>query len=399
MKGFKKSIYRTPSDFCANCTETSVLIGTQQWSTCNLNVTTYRDGTPIPEVTDPSAWAALTTGAWCWYNNDSANGPTYGKLYNWYAINDTVHGGIAPVGYHVPTDTEWSTLLTYLGGASVAGNELRETGLCHWNPINTSATNTTGFGAIGAGVRFPNGTFNYLKDDAQFWTSTEDTSTNAWRYYIYQTDVVQRFSLNKKYGHSVRLVKDCECVAGQVSIGTQIWTCQNLNVSTYRNGVIIPQVTDPAVWGTLTTGAWCYYNNDPANEAVYGKLYNWYAVNDPRGLAPTGWHVPTDAEWTVLTNYLGGLGVAGGKMKEVGTSNWISPNIDATNSSCFTGLPGGARNSGGFYTSIGNYGEWWSSTENYTNYAWVRGLNSSSGSAGRGYSSEWTGSSVRLVKD
>lgn len=193
-------------------------------------------------------------------------------------------------------------------------------------------------------------------------------------------------------------IAPCQCVGGEVAIGTQIWTCQNLNVSTYRNGVIIPQVTDPAVWNTLTTGAWCYYNNDPANEAVYGKLYNWYAVNDPRGLAPTGWHIPTDTEWTVLTGYLGGPSVAGGKMKEVGTAHWNSPNTDATNSSCFTGLPGGNRNSSGDYYYIGNYGSWWSSTENYTNYAWDRGLNSSSGSAGRGYSSEGSGLSVRLVK-
>lgn len=207
------------------------------------------------------------------------------------------------------------------------------------------------------------------------------------------------FILKKSIYKTRRLeqILECECVGGEVTIGTQIWTCQNLNVSTYRNGEIIPQVTDPAVWNTLTTGAWCYYNNDPANEAVYGKLYNWYAVNDSRGLAPTSWHVPTDAEWTVLTGYLGGPSVAGGKMKAL--TYWDSPNTGATNSSCFTGLPGGARNSSGDYYYIGNYGEWWSSTENYTNYAWARGLNSSSGSAGRGYSSEKSGLYVRLVKD
>jgi uncharacterized protein (TIGR02145 family) len=98
----------------------------------------------------------------------------------------------------------------------------------------------------------------------------------------------------------------------------------NLNVSHYRNGDVIPQVTDPTAWSSLTTGAWCYYNNDTANGTVYGKLYNWYAVNDPRGLSPQGWHVPTDAEWTNLTSCLGGESLAGGKMKA--TTLWDSPN-------------------------------------------------------------------------
>ncbi len=100
-----------------------------------------------------------------------------------------------------------------------------------------------------------------------------------------------------------------------VTIGNQTWTKSNLNVSRYRNGDPIPQVQDPSQWANLTTGAWCYYNNDPANGLIYGKLYNWYAVNDPRGIAPIDWHVPSDAEWTILTDFLGGINVAGGKMK------------------------------------------------------------------------------------
>jgi uncharacterized protein (TIGR02145 family) len=150
-----------------------------------------------------------------------------------------------------------------------------------------------------------------------------------------------------------------------VKIGAQIWTKENLNVSKYRNGDIIPQVTDPTEWINLTTGAWCYYNNDAANGAVYGKLYNWYAVNDPRGLAPEGWHVPSDAEWTTLTTFLGGDTVAGGKMREAGTTHWNTPNTGATNTSGFTGLPGGFREpSNGDFRATNNSGNWWSSTEN-----------------------------------
>ncbi len=123
-----------------------------------------------------------------------------------------------------------------------------------------------------------------------------------------------------------------------VTIGTQIWSTKNLDVARYRNGDPIPQVTNPTQWASTRTGAWCWYNNDSATYAsTYGRLYNWYALNDPRGLAPQGWHVPTDEEWTILTDYLGGLSLSGGKMKS--TTGWNAPNTGATNSSGFTGLP------------------------------------------------------------
>jgi uncharacterized protein (TIGR02145 family) len=141
-----------------------------------------------------------------------------------------------------------------------------------------------------------------------------------------------------------------------ITIGTQHWMKKNLDVTTYRNGDIIPQVTDSTAWIKLTTGAWCYYNNDPANGAIYGKLYNWYAVNDARGLAPQGWHIPTSAEWNTLSTFLGGS--AGGKMKTTGTS-WTTPNTGATNESGFSALPGGLRSiNGGFY-NVGVQGSWW----------------------------------------
>ena len=154
-----------------------------------------------------------------------------------------------------------------------------------------------------------------------------------------------------------------------ITIGEQSWACRNLNVTTYRNGDVIPEVTDPTEWYNLTTGAWCYYDNDPANEAVYGKLYNWYAVNDVRGLAPIGFHIPTDVEFSTLVTFLGGELTAGGEMKETGTTHWSSPNTDATNSSNFTGLPGGKRNLIGEFSDITNYGTFWSSTAGFGVYA------------------------------
>ena len=190
-----------------------------------------------------------------------------------------------------------------------------------------------------------------------------------------------------------------------VKIGTQVWKIKNLNVSRYRNGDSIPQVKGKNAWAYLKTGAWCYYNNDPATGAIYGKLYNWYAVNDPRGLAPVGWHVPSDAEWTALSNFLGGDAVAGGKMKstgtiEAGTGLWYAPNADATNSSGFTGLPGGNRYYDGTFSSISLYGTWWSSTENGSDYAWFRYLSYDGGSIKKeDYLSKNYGLSIRCLKD
>ncbi len=157
-------------------------------------------------------------------------------------------------------------------------------------------------------------------------------------------------------------------------IGTQKWMRQNLDVAYYRNGDPIPYVSDPTAWAALTTGAWCYYNNDPANGAIYGKLYNWYAVNDSRGLAPTGWHIPTDAEWTTLTTTLGGETVAGGKMKSVGITRWNTPNTGADNSTGFSALPGGIRAFNGQFGNIGTVGIFWSSSSANSSDAWYRGV-------------------------
>lgn len=177
-----------------------------------------------------------------------------------------------------------------------------------------------------------------------------------------------------------------------VTIGTQTWMGANLDVSSYANGDPIPQVTDPTTWLTLTTGAWCYPNNDPVLGSFYGKLYNWYAVNDSRGLAPQGWHVPSENEWKTLFMYLGmtqaeadGYGYPpnayygtdeGGKLKEAGTNLWrVYQNVGATNSTGFTALPGGYRHMGGGFDGIETAAIWWSATEaniDATPRAWMR---------------------------
>jgi uncharacterized protein (TIGR02145 family) len=162
--------------------------------------------------------------------------------------------------------------------------------------------------------------------------------------------------------------------AQTVTIGTQVWSAKNLNVSTFRNGDPIKQAKTDIEWrnaNALGQPAWCYYNNDPANGVKYGKLYNWYAVNDPRGLAPKGWHIPSDDEWEILTDFLGGELVSGVKMKS--TSGWSAGGANGQNTSGFSGLPGGTRSGSsreiGKFGGVGSLGRFWSSTETHPNFA------------------------------
>jgi uncharacterized protein (TIGR02145 family) len=187
-------------------------------------------------------------------------------------------------------------------------------------------------------------------------------------------------------------------VYNTVTIGTQVWMKENLKVSKYRNGDLIPTNLTDAAWNSATTGACAIYNNDAANNTTYGKLYNWFAVVDSRNLCPVGWHVPTNAEWTTLEIYLGGTAVAGGKLKSTSTL-WTSPNTGATNESGFSGLPGGGRYDDGTYLSIGNYGTWWSSTENSATNAWYRGLNYFNGFSYPYDLNKRSGFSVRCLRD
>ena len=181
-----------------------------------------------------------------------------------------------------------------------------------------------------------------------------------------------------------------------IRIGTQTWMKQNLKVTHYNNGDAIPKVTDNTSWSNLSSGAYCEYGA----VATFGRLYNWYTVVDPRNLCPLGWHVPSDAEFTVLTNYLGGLTVAGGKLKEAGTSHWQTPNTGATNSSGFTALSSGFRYSSGTFSGMQTYCIFWSSTEYSLAFqAWYLALGYSISSANRTYDGEHIGASVRCLRD
>lgn len=187
-----------------------------------------------------------------------------------------------------------------------------------------------------------------------------------------------------------------------VTIGTQVWLASNLKTTKLKDRTRIPLVTGNSAWANLTTSGYCWYSNDAAaNKNTYGALYNWYTVNTVK-LCPAGWHVPTDPEWTTLTTFLGGEGVAGGKLKETGTGHWVSPNTGATNEIGFTALPGGYRGDNGTFYDVGSYGGWWSSTAGGASSAWGRGLFHVNADVGRGYSGgsgKQDGFSVRCVRD
>jgi uncharacterized protein (TIGR02145 family) len=195
---------------------------------------------------------------------------------------------------------------------------------------------------------------------------------------------------------------DCIDIDGNVyktvKIGNQIWMSENLHTTRYRNGDSIPNVTGNSDWKNLSSGAFCYFDNTV--NSIYGKLYNWYAVSDTRNIAPAGWHIPSDDEWSTLTNFLGGNDFASGKMKETGTMHWISPNSGATNESGFTALPAGFRHGcDGRFDALGTTGNFWSKTEFDSICAWDCRLLYNNASSHHANIDKRYGFPVRCVKD
>jgi uncharacterized protein (TIGR02145 family) len=297
------------------------------------------------------------------------------------------------------------------------------TGTAEYSETQTPKTNINGLVTIeiGGGIII-SGTFATIDwANGPYFIKTETDLTGGTNYNITSTSqllsVPYSFyakTVGKDYGDSLKEIIYNELLSAglngvlfdiegnaykTIKIGSQVWMAENLVTTTLNDGTHILMVTDNAAWSSLITPAYCWYNNDLVTYGTtYGALYNWYTVNTGK-LCPIGWHVSTDAEWTDLIDYLGGLNIAGGKLKEIGTTHWILPNRGATNESGFTALPGGYREDNGTFNIVGEYGYWWTSVEYSDLEAWRLEIYSGESIVYRSFYTKPYGYSVRCVRD
>jgi uncharacterized protein (TIGR02145 family) len=230
-----------------------------------------------------------------------------------------------------------------------------------------------------------------------YYVNTCESVTDGW-YYSFGNglDIVETIGIYAENGVITRIVDSCDYIV----IDGAGWKKKNLDVTTYRNGDVIPEVQDPTAWAALTTGAWCYYNNSTANGNVYGKLYNHYAIVDPRNIAPEGWRVSTEADWVALEAWNDGPSTLGGKLKEMGTTHWSAPNASAVDIAQFTALPGGLRGITGSFTGLNALATFWTDyTYDTVNAVNRRAMVYTSGAVTTATVSRKYGYSVRLVKE
>jgi uncharacterized protein (TIGR02145 family) len=385
-----------------------------------ISTTIFNNGDPIQEAKIAAEWEQYSMNSQPVFMKKFIEGKAY-FFYNWYAVSDI--RGLTKEAWMIPN-----------------ANELQI-----WNAYQPITIQPIG-------IISEQGFFTKLTEQQYFWTSSEFTekgnresafaislsnpnigksvAKQAFKQEGFMVMQVEKDKLNKAISEVTNVFlasKNAQSTItkevpktemnnnldankiqevgnyNSVRIGNQVWMTENLNVDRFRNGDLIPEAKTEEEWkkaGENKQPAWCYYDNDPKNGEKYGKLYNWYAVNDPRGLAPKGWHIPSHAEWITLTDYLGGEEVAGGKMKS--TSGWNSgwnENSNGTNSSGFSGLPGGERHYDGTFKRIGNFGSWWTSTENDRTTAWFHFMGYFAGYVYRANDGKSNGFSVRCIKD
>lgn len=345
-------------------------------------------------------------------SNGTPSGQTLGDLLYW---NGTAWV-IAPSGVHgqqlalcngVPTWGGCPPLLTTAAvsaitttSATSGGNitnsgstAVTARGICYNIAINPTIANTIVAGGTGTGSFVSNltgltaGTTYHIRAYA---TNSIGTA--------YGNDVVFTTTPLPNFGATITDYNGN--VYDTITIGTQTWMKQNLKVTNYRNGDAVPMVLDPTAWAALSSGAYCYYDANMSYIDTYGRLYNYFVVSDTRNICPTNWHVPFDIEWTTLKNYLGGVSIAGGKIKETGTSHWNNPNTGATNVSGFTALPGGSRSYYGPYGyDINKNGDFWSSTESTTDNSWGSFVSYDNSNLSQGTNKKKYGFSIRCLRD
>ncbi len=517
----------------------TVIIGNQEWMAENLRVTRYNNGDDIPTGLSNIEWANISEGASAIYNNDENMLEAYGKLYNWFAVDDS--RDLCPVGWSVPSDADWLQLADYVvsqgfpnepddsNGTGNALKSCRQIGSpldgCdtsvhpRWNPDDTHyGFDVFGFSALPGGRRTSDGSYDNVGASGTFWSAAKITGPWAWLWPMISSNGDVGIYVNHlSFGYSIRCLRDTfdpssinlnlavnPSSSGSVSgagvyeageevdiaavanegwsfanwsgdteylvdanaantivtipaynisltakfqvehdpdiiygdgvtdidgneyatviIGNQEWMTENLRVSKYNNSDVIPTGLSDNDWTDTTEGAYAVYDNDEDLLEAYGKLYNWYAVNDARYLCPEGWHVPTDTDWTQLVDYVVAQGFPNGMSIQNGVAHALkscrqvdSPVIGDCNTSQhprwnssiihygvdnfgFSALPGGTRDSLGNSVSIGNLGYWWSATESSYSEAWQRGISSYIGNMFRGQNLKIEGLSVRCLR-
>ncbi len=375
----------------------SVIIGSQEWMTKSLDVDTFRNGDPIPEANSYEEWGAANLErrpAWCYYLEDPHNGELYGRLYNYYAVIDP--RGLAPEGWHVSTQSEWKEMFDHLG--SDAADKLKSRQL--WVE-DGGGNNSSGFSALPGSGRWRGGNFvdnpfYRLGHAVLFWTSSGT-------YYLLSAFGIWGYGWsNDQEGGVGAYVR---CVRGtdeelSISIGDQFWKARNLDVITFRNGAPIPYAPTMAEWAAAADQhqpAWCYYLDDPENGRQYGLLYNWYAVTDPRGLAPKGYHIPDASEWMVLEAYLAENGLDGGALKSV--TGWHVNTMWATNYTSFSALPGQMRFDNGAYYEGAQLALFWSTDSISEANATARGVHGDVNNFSTFFHAKGAGLSVRCLRE
>ena len=299
--------------------------------------------------------------------------------------------------------TDMTSSTASVGGnvLSEGGSAVSETGV-YWGTLQDPVLTGTKL-PIGNGTGEFSATLSGLNQNTTYYVK-------AYAINIQGPSYGTQVSFTTSPGGQGNTVTDTEGnIYNTVTIGSQVWMAENLKTTKYNDGTAIPNKADGTEWSSLSTGAYGDYSDTPANSTTFGRLYNWYVVdnnastklasNGGKNVCPTGWHVPADAEWTILTDYLGGEEVAGGKLKETGLTHWASPNTGDANEYGFTALPGGYRYYDGAYGFIGYNGYWWSSTEYSSDYAWFRYISYSNANSYSSFSFKRSGFSVRCLRD
>ncbi len=378
-------------------TQRGVVWSTSPSPTTANNSTTNGSGTGIFTINLTSLTASTTYYLRAYATNSA--GTAYGNELSF----TTTAGNLATISTTAVNSVTGSTAVSGGNVSNDGGILVTQRGICYSTSPSATTANTTIMS--GSGI----GSFTCELNGLSYSTT-------------YYARAYAMNSAGTAYGNEVSFTTANQIVStpgagvtfdgytyGSIVLGNgQEWMAENLRTSVYANGDSIPNETNANAWQYTTTGAWVHYNNDSQYENPYGKLYNWYTVNDSRNMCPTGWHVPTDAEWSTFINYLdpnadGGnnLNSAGGKMKSAGTQYWPSPNTDATNESGFSGLPGSYRQNYGLFDDLTS-AVWWSSTEYNLDRAWTRSVHYDLGEVWRllnfGYNKAF-GFSVRCLKD